>query len=217
MRKLFVIYFILSFGYILAQQHNDKTPFSTFYYGVLGGINFGKISEIGGNFHLELKTNLISNFQILFSAGYFNTIEPVNYNVKTHDKISINNDTFYRAISYNVINKNYDVFPISFGFQYLLKNEVLSPYLITNLNYNLINARSEISPGEVWSFNTFEEIPEEFKSKYIAFSPNNFFSVGLGIGTNYNINNKLFLDLRYIFILNKETINTHHLLFGIFL
>lgn len=216
MKLLFLVYIIFSLNYTVAQQ-NNTTPFSSFQFGLLSGVNFEKSSKLGGNVHFELQTNILSDFQMLFSIGYFRTIEPVNYNVKTFDKISLNNYVYYRAVSYKVVNNNYDVFPFSIGFQYILKNKILSPYFLTNLNYNLIDSKTEIISGEVWSFNTFEEMPAEFKNSIINVAPDNYFSAGIGIGTVYNLNKNIALDVRYFFTVNKETVNTHNLLIGLFL
>jgi len=214
-KKLFALYFVFSFNFLLAQVEEGSTPFTNFGYGVYGGVNFEKFSEIGGNFLFEIKTNLTTNFNLLLSVGYYKSIEPVNNNIKTYGKATIDSVTYYQAVSFNVIKKNYDIFPLSIGFQYVLKYKILSPYLMAVLSYNFIDARSEITPGEVWSYSTFEEIPDEFKTKHIEAFPNNSYGIALWIGTSYHITNRIYIDFRYLYKFDSKIINTHNLLVGI--
>ncbi len=96
MKKIIALCFLLTFT-ILAQNDNSK-PFSKLDFGILGGFNLQQTSKLGGDFHLELKANLTSNF-ILFSAGYFKTYKPVIQDVKTYGKAFIDNDTIYQVFS----------------------------------------------------------------------------------------------------------------------
>lgn len=216
MKSLFVISFILSFNFIAAQTEVKETPFSKFTFGAYGGINFNNTSDIGGNLLFEVKSNLISNLNIQLSVGYDRSIEPINKNIKTYGSIPLDSVPRYYANSYNLLRKNYDIFPFSLGLQYYMKHKIFNPYLIANFNYNIVDVKSDIESVGTWSYRTFEEIPAEFRNKYVENYPKNYFGITLGIGTSYLLLKDVYIDLRYLYKINDETINTHNFLMGIY-
>ncbi len=216
MKVLLALFFVLSFNFVNAQTKINEHPFSTFTFGAYGGINFVNTSDIGGNMLFEIKANLISNLNMQLSAGYDRSIEPINKNVKTYSSIPLDSVPRYYASSYNILRKNYDVFPISVGLQYVMKSKNITPYLMANFNYNIVEVKSDISSIGTWSYRTFEEIPSEFRTKFVETYPNNYYGFAVGIGAGYNLSKSVNLDLRYLYKINNETINTHNLLFGIY-
>lgn len=217
MKKIIVMFIVLSFSLIQAQQNDNMNIFSTFEYGVLGGVNFESVSDAGGDIRLEFKTNLITDLKILFSAGYNKSIESFRYNVKRYRKVTVENEVHYRAEAYDMASKIYDIFPISLGLQYFLTRSNINPYLIADVRYNFIYAKAERTPRKVWSYNSFEEVPEEFRNEYSESFPDASSAVGLGMGATYSITERLNIDLRYVYNIDNKIINTHQLLFGIFL
>ena len=61
MKKIIFTLLIISLNVLEAQENK---PFSNFDIGVYGGINFYNSSNIGGDFFIELKTNLISSLKL---------------------------------------------------------------------------------------------------------------------------------------------------------
>lgn len=213
---LFVLLFIL-INFLKAQEIK---PFSNFDIGFYGGINFYNTDKIRGDFLVELKTNLISPLKLKASTGYFRTIQPypdINI-VRKYSKNTINDTTtIFFAAKYNLVSKNYDIFPLTLGIQYNFIQSIFSPYLSIDVVYNIINSSIETSPPEVWSYNSIDEIPAEFKEnqKYEKL-PDNSYGIILGAGAAYHISSKLNLDIRYLFKYDNKIINTHHFILGIY-
>lgn len=76
---------------------------------------------------------------------------------------------------------------------------------------------SNTSPPEVWTYNSIDEIPAEFKGnqKHEELLDNSY-GIILGAGTSYHISSKLNLDIRYLFKYDNKIINTHHFILGIY-
>ena len=99
-----------------------NTSFSIFDFGVYGGINFADVSEIGGAFNIEWKTNITPKLDLRASLGYYKSIESVDYKVLSSGEATIDSITFFIADSYDVTQWVYDVVPISIGLQYVFRN-----------------------------------------------------------------------------------------------
>jgi len=217
MKKILLILSFISVGVLEAQE---VKPFSNFDIGFYGGINFYNTDNIRGDFLVELKTNLISSFKLKASTGYYRTIQPYSYTV-TVRKYSENTfiDTVPRffATKYNLVSKNYNIFPLTLGIQYNFVHSIFSPYISIDAVYNFINTSIETSPPEVWSYNSIDEIPAEFKGDQKKEElPDNSYGIILGAGTSYHISSKLNLDFRYMFKYDSKIVNTHHFIVGIY-
>lgn len=215
MNKILFLLITLTLNNSLAQQKADNVPFTNFVYGIYGGINFNNTSEIGGDFQIDIKTNINSNLYISLSAGYYKSIMQDSRTIKTYLKATIDTVVYFQAIQYDVNNITYDVFPVSLGLQYFIKNESLSPYLFSNFSYNFIDAKIIRSAEMIWSFNSFDELPDEFKTKNIEELPDNSFGISAGVGIIYKISKNLSFDFRYYYKYDDNIINTHHLIVGI--
>ncbi|MEE9431222.1 MAG: hypothetical protein V3V16_09290 [Melioribacteraceae bacterium] len=212
------ILFVLLFISINVLKAQENKPFSNFDFGFYGGINFYNTDNIRGDFLVELKTNLTSSLKLKASTGYFRSIQPKSYTVRKYSKNTII-DTVpkFFASKHNLVSKNYDIFPLTLGIQYNFNQSIFSPYLSIDVVYNFINTFLETSPPEVWSYNSIDEIPAEFKEKQKDEElPNNSYGIILGVGTSYNISSKLNLDIRYMFKYDNKIINTHHFIIGIY-
>lgn len=216
MKKILLILSFILFDVAEAQENKS---FSNFDIGFYGGFNFYNIDNIRGNFLVELKANLVSSFKLKASTGYFRTIQPYSYTntVRKYSENTIDTLPKFFASKYNLVSKNYDIFPITFGIQYDFSQNIFSPYLSIELAYNFINTSIATSPPEVWSYNSIDEIPAEFKeTQKNEKLPDNSYGIILGVGTSYQISSKLNLDIRYLFKYDNEIINTHHLILGIY-
>ena len=216
MKKILFVLLFISFNVLKAQENK---PFSNFDIGFYGGINFYNTDNIRGDFLVELKTNLISSLNLKASTGYFRTIQPYSYTntVRTYSENTIDTLPKFFAGKYNLVSKNYDIFPLTLGIQYNFNQSILSPYISIDAVYNFIDAFIDTSPPEVWSYNSIDEIPAEFKEnqKYEKL-PDNSYGIILGAGTSYQISSKLNLDVRYLFKYDNKIINTHHFIVGIY-
>ncbi|NOX64829.1 MAG: outer membrane beta-barrel protein [Chlorobi bacterium] len=211
---LFIILFFSSIN-IFSQERVNKLSFTTFGIGAYGGIDFKTSSEIGGEFLLEGKTNLIDNLNLKLSLGYYKTLNPVNYSVKSNGIVIIDSVTYYVAESHDVTKKIYDIFPFALGFQYIFQNKTLSPYLTFDASYNLISPSIEKAGGYVKNYPSYEDIPDEYKVKHVEDNPNNSYGIAIGAGAVYHLSEHIGLDLRYYYKYDSEIVNTHHILVGI--
>lgn len=214
MKKIIFTLLIISLIDLEAQVNK---PFSNFDIGFYTGINFYNTSNIGGDIFVEINTNLISSLKIKVSSGYFRTIQPYTGTVRTYSENIIDTVPKYFAGKYDYVSKNYDVFPILLGIQYIIVQSIFSPYISIDAVYNFMNASITTTPPEVWSYNSIEEVPDEFKeSRKVEALPDNSYGIILGAGTSYRISSKLNLDIRYLFKYDSEILNTHHFIIGIY-
>ncbi len=215
MKKFFVICLVFSCSILFAQSKTNSVPFSELNYGIYGGINFGNNSETGGSFLFEFNANLISNLNLNLSLGYSKSYKTEAYTVKSYRTGIINNVQYYWADQYDVNKKGYDMFPVSVGIQYVFHEQTFAPYIIGSFNYKLIDARIYSSPGTTWTYNSFDELPNEYRTKHVEQFPDHSYSLDFGIGVIYPIFSKLNIDLRYYYEIDSEIINTHHIVVGI--
>ncbi len=215
MKKILFVLVLISAGISLAQTNK---PFTDFDIGFYGGVNFYNSSDIRGDFIAELKTNLVSSLKLKASAGYVKTIQPESYTIKTYseNKVFDTLSIFY-ASKYNLVSKNYDIFPVTIGVQYTFGQNLFSPYLSIDFAYNFINTFLETSPPEVWSYYSLDEVPAEFKGERRTEElPKNSYGIILAAGTSYRITSNLNLDFRYLFKIDNKIVNTHHFIVGIY-
>ena len=215
MKKIFALLWLVSFNAILAQNTNNTTPFSTFEYGAYAGINFESISEIGGAFFIEINTNLISDLKLKLSLGYSRSYMPTSYTVQTYSTIKIDTSIFYQAAKYDVSRKEYDVFPISLGLKSIFDNEFFSPYLLFDFNYNMIDTKIGRSAGYYWTYNTFDELPVEYRIEYDEVLPDNSIGIAFGFGAMYHISAHIAFDFRYFYKNDNKILDTHQIVAGI--
>ncbi len=212
-RILFILSFI-SFNVLVAQGNK---AFSRFNIGFYCGINFYNPNSIRGDLLGEINTSLISSFKLRLSTGYFKEIQPYSYTVmRYYENNSIDTIPVFFATKYNLISKNYDVFPFTLGIQYNFICDILSPYIMIDAVYNIINASIKTSPPETWSYSSIDEVPDEFKREHRSEKlPGHSYGIILGVGTLYYILPQLSLNIRYFFKYDSEIVNTHHIIIGI--
>jgi len=216
MKNLVGLFIILLSVNLLAQENENNSPFSNFKFGLLAGVNITKF--IGGSVLIEGKTNLTSQLNLGVMAGYSNIKKKEGYNVKTYGYIDIDNYQYYVAFSYNVDRIDYDVFPIAISLEYYFTKERFSPYIITEAGYNYYSfhiQESYIVSAAAGNYNTYNELPSEYKNKPPRISEETSYLFGLGIGTNYRLGSRINLDIRYVYKFNKNIVNTNQLLVGI--
>jgi opacity protein-like surface antigen len=214
--KLIIVFLLFFFSSILFSQGNDHSiPSKKFKYTVWGGINFETISEIGGTFNFGINLEVLKNTDIRLLFGYSRIYEEFNYNVKTNSTGTIDNQIIYLATSYDVFKKGYDVFPISFGIQYSIINQAFFPFLSIDVSYNVISTDIIKSNISTWSHNTFNDIPDEFKMVNTQDKPKNSFGVAVGLGTGYEILDRIDLIFNYCYKTDSEVNNTHGISIGL--
>jgi opacity protein-like surface antigen len=197
-----------------AQSIERSSAFSKFHFGFLGGINYS--SMIGPSLIIEGTTNLTPEINIKFSFGYSIIYKDEDYNVNTYRYSNFFN--LYQTETYNVDKINYYVFPISLGIDYVFNLDKFSPYTLLEIGYNFYTYETSTlawASNTGGSYNTYDEIPPEFKNETPDIPNDNSYTIALGIGTKYKLSTSINLDLRYLYQFNKSLINTNHILIGI--
>lgn len=216
MKKLVAIFLIFLSIYLFSQDIEKPKMFSTFRFGILGGINFSTLS--GGSVLVEEKTNLTSNLNIKFSLGYSTFNKKEGYIVKTNALLSYYGYNKYLTSSHKVDEINYDVIPFSLGVEYIFLKNNFSPYGLFEVGYNYFTFHIQNSyplSGGGGEYDTYEEVPAEYKITPPVIPDDFSYRIALGIGANYKLTSAINLDLRYVYQFNKSIINTNQVLLGI--
>ena len=212
--KLMFVFILLLSQLVVAQDINDSSFLTKSEFGLYGGVNISGESNLGGLTSFEFKTNLTSNLNIRLSASYFYFSTNVNQLVKDFNSGEIQGQEFFSAGEYVIEGREYKNVPISVGLQYFLGRSMFSPYIIAEGGYNIIDAKLVRTPGHYWSYNSVEEIPDEYKHHIPELMPLSSFRYGVGIGAMYPLSSVFDLDVRYIYNFDSEIVNTHQVLVG---
>ncbi len=213
-KKSFLFLVIFTFSYLSAQTKEKSNFLYDSEFGFHGGLSFISLSQGWETFIFEGKSHLTDDLLVKLSIGYSRIISPVKYVVKSYSVITWNGTKIYQPFSFNVFNTTYKVIPISLGLQYNINYSKFNPYVLTEIGYNMIDPKLSKSPriyGE--KFNSYDELPQEYK--YINILPNGSYKLAVGVGFKYPITSVLSLDLRYLTQIDSEIINTQQLLVGI--
>jgi hypothetical protein len=190
-KKLIVLFVVIYFNSLFAQDTNTSSLFTHYSFGFYGGINSGISSETGTTFLIESKTKLIPNLYLNLSLGY--------------SKRDIN-------------ERGYDIIPLSLGCQYIFKNNTISPYLLFDLCYDvIITTRDYTTYGITYQYPSYEAIPDEYKTNQGIPSFTNYsYGIVLGVGGIYNLSAKLNLDIRYFYKYDSKIVNSNQVIIGIY-
>ena len=214
MKKIIALSLLLLGINLFAQENAPVKMFSAFKIGALAGVNFSSLS--GGSVLLEGKINLTSDLNLTLSAGYSTINKKAGFNVKTYRHIQFDNINEYETETYNVEEINYDVFPVSLGFEYYFLHNVFSPYTLFEVGYNGVDFHEITSSSSSnGTYSTFDQLPSAYNLKDPLFFIKNSYRIALGVGTTYQLTRFVSLDLRYLFQYNHSIENTNQILVGI--
>jgi len=221
MKKIIALSLLLLGTNMFAQEITPVKMFSAFKVSALAGVNFSSLS--GGSVILEGKINLTSSLNLTLSVGYSKINKKAGYNVNTYRHINflwqgLYETNYYETESYYVHEINYDVFPVSLGFEYYFLHNVFSPYTLFEVGYNGVESHQVRSGGNIGvggQYNSFDQLPSAYKSIAPAFTHKNPYRIAVGVGTNYQLTPFVSLDLRYLFQYNHSIENSNQILVGI--
>ena len=215
MKKLIVLFFILLNISSFSQESEKSTLFSNFNMEFLGGINYTTIT--GPSLIIEGKTSLTSHFNLKLSIGYSMIYKNDFHNVKGYEFLNFGNIQQYETYSYNINKIEYDMIPISIGFEYIFGHDKLLPYCFLETGYNYYSAKA-IASSRMYTSNyygRYDEIPSDYQNgSSLVISEDKSYRLGLGIGAQYQLSQKINLDIRYLYQYNSNIINTHQVLIG---
>ncbi len=216
MKKIFVLLIVLFSASLFAQENNNSKIFSGFHVGILAGVNYSNLA--GGSIVMEGKTNLSENLNVKLSVGYSTINKRDGYFYKSYGHIKFDSVDYYVASSNYVDEIIYHVFPVSIGFEYTFLHKKFSPYILLEGGINYYSFQTELSNSKSifgGYFDTYNEVPSEYKVKPPVITEASSMRLAFGLGTTYTISRGVNLDIRYEFQSNKYIVNTHQILFGI--
>lgn len=218
MKKLIVLFVVIYFNSLFAQDTNTSSLFTHYSFGFYGGINSGISSETGTTFLIESKTKLIPNLYLNLSLGYSKVFEHESFTEKINYSSNFNGTVYYFAEQRDINERGYDIIPLSLGCQYIFKNNTISPYLLFDLCYDvIITTRDYTTYGITYQYPSYEAIPDEYKTNQGIPSFTNYsYGIVLGVGGIYNLSAKLNLDIRYFYKYDSKIVNSNQVIIGIY-
>ncbi|MBA4406204.1 hypothetical protein C0389_02905 [bacterium] len=205
----FLIVILLSTNSLFAQDGGQKI-FTNFETGFYVGTNFSSISNFGPSFLIEEKTSLSANLNAKFSIGYSRSFQLNPYQNKFY--LFAGN---YQAYSYEDVKKEYVIIPVTLGLEYILKNDIVSPYCLIDLGYNNYTTTFHSSKWILeGNYDSYDQIPLDYKNKMGDINNSVSYRLGLGIGTRYYISSAIIFDVRYSYQFNTVVVDNHQFLIG---
>jgi len=209
--------FLLSSISISSQinTYPQEKIFSSVYFVVLGGTSFNTIPTAGGTILVELKTNVISNLSLKFNIGYTTLYDDDSFEVKSYGYSEFTG--MYGTRLQIVDRVEYKMIPVNIGVEYDFVESLATPFAILELGYNFSSAKTEgtTHDGIGGSYETIEEIPEDYRQKVPALEEGSSFALGAGIGLRFRLTNRMDINLRYVYRYNDSIVNTNQILVGL--
>jgi opacity protein-like surface antigen len=205
-------------GFLKAQSSEQVEYFSRFTFGFYSGVNFESSFETGSDYLFEAKTNLGHFLRLKISGSYSTISKKESYTTRSYSIYKNNDRILYNASETDVEKKDYDIFSLSAGLQFVFPNQSkLEPYFLIEPFYNnFTNVRNVNAGRKFWQYYSLNEVPDEFKTDFKEIFPADSYGVALGIGTVYQLLKHINIDIRYFYRIDDKIINTHHFLAGIY-
>lgn len=217
MKKSFVLFVLLLFGNLSAQDLKPESMFSNFYFGVLGGMSFNTLPTAGTTISIEVKSNVTSNLNAKLSLGYSTLYDNNSYEIRTYKFVSFDNYSKYHTRLFRVDRVKYTIIPVTLGAEYFITQTKLSPFTLLEVGYNFSSSLAEgiKHDGIAGTFDTVNEIPDAYRKPAPALDDGSSFSIGVGVGARYKLTDRMDLNIRYIYRYNDTIVNNNQILFGL--
>ncbi len=216
MKKSFVLFVLLLFGNLAAQDLEPQSMFSKIYFGVLGGTNFNTLPTAGTAIGFEVKSNITSNFNAKLSIGYSTLYDDESYEIRSSGLVTFDNYSKYHTRLTIVERVRYAIVPFTLGVEYLFTKSNFSPFGLFEIGYNLSSAiaESQVHDGIAGTFDTAEEVPVDYRQSAPALDDGSSITMGLGLGVKYKLTDRMDLNIRYVYHYNEAIINNNQILIG---
>ncbi|MCW8994855.1 MAG: outer membrane beta-barrel protein [Psychromonas sp.] len=217
MKKLSVFMMLLLSPILLAQDYESEPIFSKIYFGVLGGTNFNTLPTAGAAITFKIKSNMTSNINAKFSIGYSTLFDDNSYELKSYRFVSFDNYAKYHTQLLAVDRVKYTIIPISIGAEYIFLKSKITPFALVEVGYNYSSSVTEgtTHDGIAGTFDTIDEVPEEYRKTAPALDDGSSITSGIGLGVKYMFTERMDVNIRYIYHFNKSIINNSQILIGL--
>ncbi len=211
--SIILLMFFLS-PLLFGQPIEDKTMFSKYYFSALGGLNFNTLPTAGSAIIIEVKSNVTSNLNAIISVGYSDLYDDKSYESKYYRYGDF--DSVYHTNLLAVERVRYRMIPFHIGAEYVFLRSNFTPFGVIKAGYNLSASEAEgiNYDGIAGTFNTIDEIPEEYRKPESDIDDGSSFTLGIGFGIKYRFTERMDLNIRYIYNYNKAIINNNQILLG---
>lgn len=216
MKSSLVAFLIFLSPILVAQELEQNSIFSKVYFGVMGGTNFNTVPTAGTAINFEVKTNITSNLNAKFSVGYSTLYDDDSYEIKSSGLVSFENYSKYHTRLTLVDRVRYSIIPFAIGFEYLFTKSKFSPFGLFEVGYNISNSTIEgkVHDGIAGTFDTAEEVPEDYRKTAPALDDGSSITAGVGLGVKYKLTERMDLNIRYVYHYNEAIINNNQVLIG---
>jgi opacity protein-like surface antigen len=216
MKKTFVLFMLLLSSILFAQDFENKPMFSKSYFGVMGGTNFNTLPTAGTAINFEIKSNITSSINGKLSIGYSTLYDDDSYEIKSSGLVSFENYSKYHTRLTIVERVRYAIIPFTLGVEYLFTKSNLSPFGLFEIGYNLSSSTIEgkVHDGIAGTFDTAEEVPEDYRQIKPALDNGSSITMGIGLGVKYKLTERMDLNIRYLYHYNEAIINNNQVLIG---
>lgn len=213
-----VISAILIFSLMFISKHNgqdlnDTSAFSKFEFSFLTGANFS--DKTGFTLSAEMKTNINAKLKLRTSLSYTSLYQDVGKNIKSYIYFPIDNNPDYSTNEYRIIDRRFLMLPITIGLEYILVNNEYTPYGLFEIGYNLYAYNTNMTARDVNFYDSIEQIPVGFNPVTDDFSSKNSYKIALGFGAYFPIGKDTNIDLRFVYNINTQLVNSGQMLVGI--
>ena len=214
MNRNLALVFLLLTPSLFSQVYKSQTIFSQIFFSVLAGTNFHTIPTAGTAISFEVKSNIASNLNAKFSIGYSVIFDDNSYEEKLSGFQDF--DSMYHTRLLIVDRINYTIIPINIGIEYFFIENQITPFAIFEAGYNFSNSKIEgtTHDGIAGSYETIEEVPEEYRNSASVLDDGSSIALGFGIGVRYKINERVDFNIRYVYRYNDAIVNNNQILVG---
>jgi len=214
MKKYFVLFMLVLTPILFAQDFDNNSMFSKFYFSVLGGTNFNTLSAAGTAISFEVKSNITSNINAKLSIGYSTLYDNNSYNLRYYGYSDFTSKYDTRLLAVDRVK--YTIIPVTLGAEYFISKTKLAPFGLFEFGYNFSSSVTEgiTHYGIAGTFDKVNEIPEEYRQTAPALDDGSSFSFGVGVGLRYMLTDRMDINIRYVYHSNEAIINNNQVLIG---
>jgi len=218
MRKLAVVIFLFAAIQISAQTVEKDYSQSRFEFGFFTGVSSENFNYLDKSFFVEARYKITPRWTMKVSVGSYTVLKEEN-SVETlltpyyeNSQLKLHSNTYYYK------GFTYEIVPASIGMEYMLFGEKTIPFLIAELGVNSSHTRRVISYRQSnpdITPSSYERYPLSGDRSAANFYKGTSIRMAFGAGIKQVTAGFLNLDVRYLYQINTNLVNSHLVLVGV--